>query len=675
MNKILIAFILFLAIQTPSLATTYYVETTGGTTTQCTGTTDAAYPGSGSGQACAFIHPSWALGSLGTSGVMAAGDTLIIGPGSYLIGATMPNTSNSSCNNDQDFSYDCVLDDIPSGADSSHKTKIYGKGYDDPTNNTKPILYGVQRASYILQHGSNVDIEFLDITDHSNCIEYGPIDGTVGGDPVQCVRSAAPYGNWAETGIKTNTASNVTWKYLDIHGMGKTGVFAYRSGDMDLDHVNIIANGYVNWDSDGTGDDSYTGTVTYTDSKNEWAGCGEKYPTTTSDYSSATDKHHCWSQSQGGYGDCIGLGDGDPGNWTFVRSSVSYCASDGVDILHGSGTGTVIFYRSKAEGSTGNQLKTNSALTYVENSKIIGNCGFFYGQSFTSTKDSSGSSTSFDYCRASGNAIVFANRTGGQKFYIRNSTILAGGDSAIIIEGSSVGCDGGTLLKLDNDIVYGGRDMSDDTGLWNGSGGNDDTDFFFNAQGSGACATLGIDADSTIVYKTKSIGSDTDCSGGTADQCNVDPQFSGTIKQGCASGAGACSSSDYFQAVNYANQLDIGSGSPARDAADETVTCSQDCSVDYNAYARGASWDIGSLEYGSSAPGGTCGDNTKDPGETCDGTDLDSETCVTQGFASGTLSCAGDCLSFVTSSCVAAGSGVYQRFTGGMRVTGSIRSQ
>jgi hypothetical protein len=38
----------------PVQATTYFVRTDGGTSVQCTGTTDAAYPGSGTGQPCAF---------------------------------------------------------------------------------------------------------------------------------------------------------------------------------------------------------------------------------------------------------------------------------------------------------------------------------------------------------------------------------------------------------------------------------------------------------------------------------------------------------------------------------------------------------------------------------------------------------------------------------------------
>jgi len=40
--------------------------------------------------------------------------------------------------------------------------------------------------------------------------------------------------------------------------------------------------------------------------------------------------------------------------------------------------------------------------------------------------------------------------------------------------------------------------------------------------------------------------------------------------------------------------------------------------------------------------------------EICDGTDLAGQTCITQGFASGTLSCSSNCGSFVTTSCITA---------------------
>ena len=48
-----------------------------------------------------------------------------------------------------------------------------------------------------------------------------------------------------------------------------------------------------------------------------------------------------------------------------------------------------------------------------------------------------------------------------------------------------------------------------------------------------------------------------------------------------------------------------------------------------------------------------CGDGVIDTGEQCDGADLNSQTCQTQGFDSGTLSCDNSC-NFDTSSCASA---------------------
>lgn len=51
-----------------------------------------------------------------------------------------------------------------------------------------------------------------------------------------------------------------------------------------------------------------------------------------------------------------------------------------------------------------------------------------------------------------------------------------------------------------------------------------------------------------------------------------------------------------------------------------------------------------------------CGDGFIDPGESCEGSNLNGATCVTQGFASGTLSCSSSC-AYVTTSCTAGGGG------------------
>ena len=70
-----------------------------------------------------------------------------------------------------------------------------------------------------------------------------------------------------------------------------------------------------------------------------------------------------------------------------------------------------------------------------------------------------------------------------------------------------------------------------------------------------------------------------------------------------------------------------------------TLACSPQCTLDTSGC--------------SAAP--VCGDNVRNqPFEICDGTDLAAQNCETQGFATGTLACAPDCLSFNVSGCNAA---------------------
>lgn len=54
---------------------------------------------------------------------------------------------------------------------------------------------------------------------------------------------------------------------------------------------------------------------------------------------------------------------------------------------------------------------------------------------------------------------------------------------------------------------------------------------------------------------------------------------------------------------------------------------------------------------------GRCGDALvqSENGELCDGTNLDGQTCISQGFYGGTLFCSGDCLSFSTDVCATVG--------------------
>ena len=55
---------------------------------------------------------------------------------------------------------------------------------------------------------------------------------------------------------------------------------------------------------------------------------------------------------------------------------------------------------------------------------------------------------------------------------------------------------------------------------------------------------------------------------------------------------------------------------------------------------------------------GKCGDGSINPGERCDGTNLDNQTCQTQGFDSGILACSESCKEFDSSGCYKCGNGI-----------------
>jgi len=62
--------------------------------------------------------------------------------------------------------------------------------------------------------------------------------------------------------------------------------------------------------------------------------------------------------------------------------------------------------------------------------------------------------------------------------------------------------------------------------------------------------------------------------------------------------------------------------------------------------------DNGVLPPAPCSPGqSVCGDNNAQGSEVCDGTDLAGQTCVSQGFDSGSLGCLGDCSGYDTSGC------------------------
>lgn len=414
-------------------AATYYVRLDGGSPQQCSGQVDAPYPGSGSGQPCAWDHPFRALPP-GETPRIAAGDTLIIAAGSYMMGYGAPGAD--IC--ESDYPWDCHMPPVPGGLDANTPTRILGAGWDSGCADP-PELWGTERAYQILDltGSSNVEIACLQITDHAGCVE----DHSGG---LACERENYPFGEWAATGLYAADAANVQLRDLNIHGLAAAGVRAGRITDWTVENVRIAGNGWVGWDGDIDGDDANAGTLLFRNWTVAWNGCGETYP--------GAEPVGCWAQSAGGYGDGVGTGE-TGGNWIIEDSAFLHNTSDGLDLLYARREdSTITIRRTIAEGNAGDQIKTTGP-TLIENVIAASNCGFFQDKPFTYNVDN---------CRAGGSAIALNFRPGNQVTIV-NSTITGQGDCLVIAECVESGaCNGSERALLRNSIFLGNPEFGGD---------------------------------------------------------------------------------------------------------------------------------------------------------------------------------------------------------------------
>lgn len=424
-------------------ATTYYVRPDGGSATQCSGRANAAYPGRGSHQDCAWSSPMIALPPAGYGETAVArirgGDTLLIAAGSYMIGFGAPGAS--ACNTGS--SYACTMAPVPSGPSAARRTRILGEGHDRGCRRA-PELWGTQRVYAVLDltGSSNVEVACLELTDHSSCVEnHCSAKDTCHGEIDRCERDAYPYGTWAENGLVAADSRNVVLRDLDIHGLGNDGVRAGRLTDWSVERVRIVGNGFAGWDGDlGNGDrkadTSNHGTLLFRHGEIGFNGCGERYP--------GGQIYGCWGQEEGGYGDGLGTGR-TGGNWVFEDMYVHHNTQDGLDLLYADGSGSVTMNRIHAEGNAGNQLKV-AGKALIENSIIDGDCAYFSNPRHMGA----GNMQASDACRASGDAIAVA-LIDGQSTEIRDNTVT--GQGGCLITATRGGPS--AILKLTNNQLTG----------------------------------------------------------------------------------------------------------------------------------------------------------------------------------------------------------------------------
>lgn len=378
-------------------AATFYVRTDGGDAAQCTGRADAAYPGSGTAQACAWKNPNIAMPSSGSARIVG-GDTLMIGAGSFQIGSGG------------------YMQKVPSGPTASSRTRILGKA------GTKLVGVAGTHRVLNLDGSSNVEIGNLEITDNSDCV-YNHSNAAA-----TCTSAMA----WARVGVYATASNNVWMHDVNVHGMAARGFNAGGLSNWTLERVKMNKNGSAGWDGNvGTGSNS--GQMVMRDIEIGWNGCGERVAT--------GEPWACWAQTTGGYGDGFGTVD-TGGQWLIEDAFVHHNTSDGLDLryMDGADTTKVTLRRIYSVANAGNQVKIKGN-SLIENSVLVGNCTYFHGKYYMAEGDQ---------CRAYGSTLLLI-LTGNDVATVRHNTIAGEGDAQIAYgEGAS-----SDKVNIQNNLVVG----------------------------------------------------------------------------------------------------------------------------------------------------------------------------------------------------------------------------
>ena len=620
MKKILLITILLLILVGNVEAATYYARTDGSNSTNCTGLADAAYDGSGTGEACAFNHPNWCFEIQGQpAGVCSGGDTLIVGAGTYYFGcmgsasdcrdSTINISSSATCDND--YPQDCYPEALPDGS-VGDLTEIIGCSvsgcgvtncHESP--GTCPKFIGRGRVRNVVNLG-NTDyarIKHIDITDGAALGSGHPtLAGVVSSSDAEDEVSGL-YGVYAIG--STNIELEGNW----IHGMYSRGIFTGNNNGTN-NYTNNIVNfnsmGGFEYDCDGSGTcgalgiENFTGTVVsgrYQCQVN-FNGCIEDAGTPDTAVSQG-----CYEQLAGGYGD--GIGSGNTGaDFNFTGCEVSWNTSDGLDLLYqnkgASSGGQLVIRESRFEGNNGNQVKSSNEVD-TQSSYLIGNCGYFYNRATTyGTNDRA----LFNTCRASGNTIELTFYDNNNSPKIIGNTITGNGDVMINTSGT---CTASTDVIDKNNIYLGGRQFNDDsTGATPpcvASCGDDTISIYYDTdgpEGSNTCDTERVETNNICIGLKEGASA---CNGTNSNDTAVATDvFNGTTLQGPNSSPG------YYRTTDYIDILALKSGGTAIDFADESVSGAT--GDDFWGNTRPASWDDGALEYGSTPSGGGGGSGT-----------------------------------------------------------------
>ena len=398
--------------------TNYYIRVDGGTrysaanpTGQCDGKTNAAYPGSGVNQHCAWNDVGYLAydGSYATTPkyAIAGGDVVHVGPGKFRCGYRGPNPNDHDGMALAGNPYAACFPSLPAGT-AANPTQIIGAGQGQTQ------IYGGYAAGAIFElHGGYYAISGLELTDHSQCTRVG----------IATCSSGYPLDDYASNGITTDTSVlGLTLTDMNIHGFTSRGIIGPIGGPVMVSNVRVAFNGSAGWDfDDGHGTQSVNGTVKAVGLVVEGNGCNEEYPIVHQAFPAAS----CFDQDHAGYGDGVGT-PGTPLNFSCDQCTFRYNTQDGADLLHVTGS-VISITNSTSYGNMGQQWKFGAMKSVdFENNTTVHNCKRL-------SAPMPGRIDTFPglglFCRAAGDGIAFLVMDGGSYTFRHNSYVGYGATS------------------------------------------------------------------------------------------------------------------------------------------------------------------------------------------------------------------------------------------------------
>ena len=482
---------------------TWFVRPDGGSrfsanvpTGQCNGQYDAAYPGSGVDQNCAFndVRYLWSDNSGAQNAwVIAGGDTVVI-RGCTALGSQM-NASNPDCrlgydNNNNgnapnfwcgygNANNTCFNPPIPAGT-AAQPTRIlggcaYGTYNCTPINNKYPYgptnetqLFGGFGLTWTfnLEATSYVTIEGIELTTHNGVCTIGM--GTPA-YPRGC-SSSIPYDDYAQNGFLTNTSTaNIVFQDVYVHGFDSAGLYGPIGGPITMTRMFVGFNGEAGWmfDDGSATPDAAGSSITASYVTMIFNGCYEQYPITAT-YPAQV----CYDTNSGGFGDSwSGQGTGSGGQESLLSSFIcdhcvdDYNTKDGFIGPH-IAIPTLTITNSVAIGNMGSNWKWGGEdgvpnTTNFQNNLTVNNCTRM-GAAMTGVPSTYNMYLT-GFCRAGGNGMANIIPI-GSTWNIQNNTFITAQQIAIYAgcAGTDTSCP--STINSTNNVFLGYTDPNNPYG-------------------------------------------------------------------------------------------------------------------------------------------------------------------------------------------------------------------